>query len=170
MLSALRLRGTRPSWARSAREPQPPPPGPPAGRAHVQVPSDPPKPWLLPWPARKPLAELRGPGARTPFLALVPWGPLYRGQAGRGTRALRAGAPLGLPRCHPRERGPGPRGVPAMSQSPAFGPRRGGSPRGAAGARARRNESQDYLLMDSELGDDGCPQPPGPAYGYYPCL
>ncbi|XP_036881531.1 short transient receptor potential channel 6 isoform X2 [Manis javanica] len=57
-----------------------------------------------------------------------------------------------------------------MSQSPAFGPRRGGSPRGAAGARARRNESQDYLLMDSELGDDGCPQPPGPAYGYYPCL
>ncbi|XP_036758706.2 short transient receptor potential channel 6 isoform X3 [Manis pentadactyla] len=57
-----------------------------------------------------------------------------------------------------------------MSQSPAFGPRRGSSPRGAAGARARRNESQDYLLMDSELGDDGCPQPPGPAYGYYPCL
>uniref|UniRef100_A0A3Q2HXJ9 Transient receptor potential cation channel subfamily C member 6 n=1 Tax=Equus caballus TaxID=9796 RepID=A0A3Q2HXJ9_HORSE len=55
-----------------------------------------------------------------------------------------------------------------MNQSPAFGPRRGGSPRVAAGAGARRNESQDYLLMDSELGDDGCPQPPLPPYGYYP--
>ncbi|ELK16511.1 Short transient receptor potential channel 6 [Pteropus alecto] len=57
-----------------------------------------------------------------------------------------------------------------MNQSPAFGPRRGGSPRVVAGAGARRNESQDYLLMDSELGDDGCPQPPPPLYGYYPCL
>uniref|UniRef100_A0A2K5TYN8 Transient receptor potential cation channel subfamily C member 6 n=1 Tax=Macaca fascicularis TaxID=9541 RepID=A0A2K5TYN8_MACFA len=56
-----------------------------------------------------------------------------------------------------------------MSQSPAFGPR-GGSPRGAVGAGARRNESQDYLLMDSELGDDGCPQAPLPCYGYYPCF
>ncbi|XP_044785732.2 short transient receptor potential channel 6 isoform X6 [Bubalus bubalis] len=56
-----------------------------------------------------------------------------------------------------------------MNQSPAaFGPRRGGSPAVAAGAGARRNESQDYLLMDSELGDDA--QPPLPAYGYYPCL
>uniref|UniRef100_A0A9L0IX62 Transient receptor potential cation channel subfamily C member 6 n=1 Tax=Equus asinus TaxID=9793 RepID=A0A9L0IX62_EQUAS len=55
-----------------------------------------------------------------------------------------------------------------MNQSPAFGPRRGGSPRVPAGAGARRNESQDYLLMDSELGDDGCPQPPLPPYGYYP--
>ncbi|EAW67004.1 transient receptor potential cation channel subfamily C member 6 [Homo sapiens] len=57
-----------------------------------------------------------------------------------------------------------------MSQSPAFGPRRGSSPRGAAGAAARRNESQDYLLMDSELGEDGCPQAPLPCYGYYPCF
>uniref|UniRef100_A0AC11CIM0 Transient receptor potential cation channel subfamily C member 6 n=1 Tax=Ovis aries TaxID=9940 RepID=A0AC11CIM0_SHEEP len=56
-----------------------------------------------------------------------------------------------------------------MNQSPAaFGPRRAGSPALAAGAGARRNESQDYLLMDSELGDDA--QPPLPAYGYYPCL
>ena len=56
-----------------------------------------------------------------------------------------------------------------MNQSPAaFGPRRGASPAVAAGAGARRNESQDYLLMDSELGDDA--QPPLPAYGYYPCL
>uniref|UniRef100_A0A8D1FGI7 Transient receptor ion channel domain-containing protein n=1 Tax=Sus scrofa TaxID=9823 RepID=A0A8D1FGI7_PIG len=55
-----------------------------------------------------------------------------------------------------------------MNQSPAFGPRRGGSPRVAAGAGARRNESQDYLLMDSELGDDGYPQPPLLPYGYYP--
>uniref|UniRef100_A0A8B9XM87 Transient receptor potential cation channel subfamily C member 6 n=1 Tax=Bos mutus grunniens TaxID=30521 RepID=A0A8B9XM87_BOSMU len=56
-----------------------------------------------------------------------------------------------------------------MNQSPAaFGPRRGGSPAVVAGAGARRNESQDYLLMDSELGDDA--QPPLPAYGYYPCL
>ncbi|XP_065800226.1 short transient receptor potential channel 6 isoform X2 [Muntiacus reevesi] len=56
-----------------------------------------------------------------------------------------------------------------MNQSPAaFGPRRGGSPAVAARAGARRNESQDYLLMDSELGDDA--QPPLPAYGYYPCL
>uniref|UniRef100_A0A8C9ICS4 Transient receptor potential cation channel subfamily C member 6 n=1 Tax=Piliocolobus tephrosceles TaxID=591936 RepID=A0A8C9ICS4_9PRIM len=57
-----------------------------------------------------------------------------------------------------------------MSQSPAFGPRRGGSPRGAVGAGARCNESQDYLLMDSELGEDGCPQAPLPCYGYYPCF
>ncbi|XP_039737905.1 short transient receptor potential channel 6 isoform X4 [Pteropus medius] len=57
-----------------------------------------------------------------------------------------------------------------MNQSPAFGPRRGGSPRVVAGAGARRNESQDYLLMDSELGDDCCPQPPPPLYGYYPCF
>uniref|UniRef100_A0A7N5P2A6 Transient receptor potential cation channel subfamily C member 6 n=1 Tax=Ailuropoda melanoleuca TaxID=9646 RepID=A0A7N5P2A6_AILME len=57
-----------------------------------------------------------------------------------------------------------------MNQSPVFAPRRGGSPRRAAGAGARRNESQDYLLLDSEPGDDGCPQPPRPAYGYYPCL
>ncbi|XP_045870266.1 short transient receptor potential channel 6 isoform X2 [Meles meles] len=57
-----------------------------------------------------------------------------------------------------------------MNQSPVFAPRRGGSPRLAAGAGARRNESQDYLLLDSEPGDDGCPQPPRPAYGYYPCL
>lgn len=56
-----------------------------------------------------------------------------------------------------------------MNQSPAaFGPRRAGSPALAAGAGARRNESQDYLLMDSELGDDA--QPALPAYGYYPCL
>ncbi|XP_006887386.1 PREDICTED: short transient receptor potential channel 6 isoform X3 [Elephantulus edwardii] len=54
-----------------------------------------------------------------------------------------------------------------MSQSPAFGPRRGGSPLVVAGAGARRNDSQDYLLMDSELGDEGGPQPP---YGYYPCF
>uniref|UniRef100_A0A8C7BTP1 Transient receptor potential cation channel subfamily C member 6 n=1 Tax=Neovison vison TaxID=452646 RepID=A0A8C7BTP1_NEOVI len=51
-----------------------------------------------------------------------------------------------------------------MNQSPVFAPRRGGSPRRAAGAGARRNESQDYLLLDSEPGDDGCPQPPRPAY------
>lgn len=57
-----------------------------------------------------------------------------------------------------------------MSQSPAFGARRGGSPRVAAGAGARRNESQDYLLMDSELGDDGCWQPALPPYGYYPSM
>ncbi|XP_055128853.1 short transient receptor potential channel 6 isoform X5 [Symphalangus syndactylus] len=57
-----------------------------------------------------------------------------------------------------------------MSQSPAFGPRRGSSPRGAVGAGARRNESQDYLLMDSELGEDGCPQAPLHCYGYYPCF
>ncbi|XP_040833151.1 short transient receptor potential channel 6 isoform X4 [Ochotona curzoniae] len=53
-----------------------------------------------------------------------------------------------------------------MTQSPAFGPRRGGP--AAAGAGARRNESQDYLLLDSELGDDGCPQFPLPPYAYYP--
>ncbi|XP_003780836.1 short transient receptor potential channel 6 isoform X3 [Otolemur garnettii] len=57
-----------------------------------------------------------------------------------------------------------------MTQSPAFGPRKGGCPRAAAAAGARRNESQDYLLMDSELGDDGGPQPPLPPYGYYPSL
>lgn len=39
-----------------------------------------------------------------------------------------------------------------------------------AGAGARRNESQDYLLMDPELGDGGCSQSPLPPYGYYPCL
>nr|KAF6439385.1 transient receptor potential cation channel subfamily C member 6 [Molossus molossus] len=57
-----------------------------------------------------------------------------------------------------------------MSQSPAFGAQMGGSPRVAAGAGARRNESQDYLLMDSELGDDGCWQPGLPPYGYYPSI
>uniref|UniRef100_A0A8C0CRE1 Transient receptor potential cation channel subfamily C member 6 n=1 Tax=Balaenoptera musculus TaxID=9771 RepID=A0A8C0CRE1_BALMU len=57
-----------------------------------------------------------------------------------------------------------------MNQTSAFGPGRGGSPGVATPARARRNESQDYLLMDSELGDDGCPQPPLPPYGYYPCF
>nr|KAF6468444.1 transient receptor potential cation channel subfamily C member 6 [Rousettus aegyptiacus] len=57
-----------------------------------------------------------------------------------------------------------------MNQSPAFGPRRRGSPPVVAAAGARRNESQDYLLMDSELGDDGCPQPPPPLYRYYPCF
>ncbi|KAF6334603.1 transient receptor potential cation channel subfamily C member 6 [Rhinolophus ferrumequinum] len=57
-----------------------------------------------------------------------------------------------------------------MNQSPAFGPRRGGSSRVPAGAGAPRNESQDYLLVDSEMGDDGCPQPPLAPYGYYPCL
>ncbi|XP_033718003.1 short transient receptor potential channel 6 isoform X2 [Tursiops truncatus] len=57
-----------------------------------------------------------------------------------------------------------------MNQSSAFGPGRGGSPGVATRARARRNESQDYLLMDSEVGDDGWPQPPLPPYGYYPCF
>uniref|UniRef100_A0A8C9CBD9 Transient receptor potential cation channel subfamily C member 6 n=1 Tax=Phocoena sinus TaxID=42100 RepID=A0A8C9CBD9_PHOSS len=57
-----------------------------------------------------------------------------------------------------------------MNQSPAFGPGRGGSPGVATRARARRNESQDYLLMDSEVGDDGWPQPSLPPYGYYPCF
>uniref|UniRef100_A0A2K6SEY3 Transient receptor potential cation channel subfamily C member 6 n=1 Tax=Saimiri boliviensis boliviensis TaxID=39432 RepID=A0A2K6SEY3_SAIBB len=57
-----------------------------------------------------------------------------------------------------------------MSQSPEFGPRRGSSPRGTIRAGARRNESQDYLLMDSELGEDGCPHAPLPSYGYYPCF
>uniref|UniRef100_A0A8C0WFE7 Transient receptor ion channel domain-containing protein n=1 Tax=Castor canadensis TaxID=51338 RepID=A0A8C0WFE7_CASCN len=55
-----------------------------------------------------------------------------------------------------------------MSQSPAFGPRRGGSPGAVAGAGARRNESQDYLLLDAELGDDGGAPFPLPPYGYYP--
>uniref|UniRef100_A0ABK0LC71 Transient receptor potential cation channel, subfamily C, member 6 n=1 Tax=Rattus norvegicus TaxID=10116 RepID=A0ABK0LC71_RAT len=54
-----------------------------------------------------------------------------------------------------------------MSQSPGFVTRRGGSPKAAPGAGARRNESQDYLLMD-ELGDDGYPQLQQPPYGYYP--
>ncbi|XP_004415252.1 PREDICTED: short transient receptor potential channel 6 isoform X5 [Odobenus rosmarus divergens] len=57
-----------------------------------------------------------------------------------------------------------------MNESPVFATRRGGSPRGVVGASARRNESQDYLLLDSEPGDDCCPQPPRPAYGYYSCL
>uniref|UniRef100_UPI0030F3B0C0 short transient receptor potential channel 6 isoform 5 n=1 Tax=Mus musculus TaxID=10090 RepID=UPI0030F3B0C0 len=54
-----------------------------------------------------------------------------------------------------------------MSQSPRFVTRRGGSLKAAPGAGTRRNESQDYLLMD-ELGDDGYPQLPLPPYGYYP--
>lgn len=56
-----------------------------------------------------------------------------------------------------------------MNQSPGFVARRGGSPLVAPGAGARRNESQDYLLMD-ELGDNSCPQLPLPPYGYYPSL
>uniref|UniRef100_A0A8C6HTC6 Transient receptor potential cation channel, subfamily C, member 6 n=1 Tax=Mus spicilegus TaxID=10103 RepID=A0A8C6HTC6_MUSSI len=54
-----------------------------------------------------------------------------------------------------------------MSQSPRFVTRRGGSLKAAPVAGTRRNESQDYLLMD-ELGDDGYPQLPLPPYGYYP--
>lgn len=57
-----------------------------------------------------------------------------------------------------------------MTQSPAFGARRDGPARLAAAAGARRNESQDYLLLDSDLGDDGCPQPAPPLCGYYPGL
>lgn len=57
-----------------------------------------------------------------------------------------------------------------MSQSPAFGARQGCSSPVAAGAGARRNDSQDYLLMDSEPGDDGGWQPALPPYGYYPSL
>lgn len=54
-----------------------------------------------------------------------------------------------------------------MNPSPPFGARTAGSPRGAAaGAGARRNESQDYLLLDSELGEDGCAQPPLPPRFY----
>lgn len=88
--------------------------------------------------------------------------------AGDGDPAHRV--PLEPPRCLPQDRDLGQSGVPAMDQSPAFGPRSGGPPQVVAGAGARRNESQDYLLMDSELGDDGCPQPPPPLYRYYPCL
>lgn len=88
--------------------------------------------------------------------------------AGDGDPAHRV--PLELPRCIPQDWDLGQSGVPAMNQSPAFGPRRSGSPPVVAAAGARRNESQDYLLMDSELGDDGCPQPPPPLYRYYPCL
>ncbi|XP_011240662.2 short transient receptor potential channel 6 isoform X4 [Mus musculus] len=68
---------------------------------------------------------------------------------------------------HPRKQGCRPARHCAMSQSPRFVTRRGGSLKAAPGAGTRRNESQDYLLMD-ELGDDGYPQLPLPPYGYYP--
>lgn len=55
-----------------------------------------------------------------------------------------------------------------MNPSPPFGARTGGSPRFAAGAGARRNDSQDHLLLDAELGEEGCAQPPLPPYGHYP--
>ncbi|XP_032298080.1 short transient receptor potential channel 6 isoform X2 [Coturnix japonica] len=47
-----------------------------------------------------------------------------------------------------------------MSQTQPYGPRNGGSP--AAGAR--RNDSQDYLLLDAEPSDDSALPP----YAFYP--
>ncbi|XP_045433618.1 short transient receptor potential channel 6 isoform X3 [Pipistrellus kuhlii] len=52
-----------------------------------------------------------------------------------------------------------------MDPSPPFGARTAGSPRVVARAGARRNESQDYLLLDAEPGEDGCAQPSLP-----PCV
>ncbi|XP_047734760.1 short transient receptor potential channel 6 isoform X2 [Prionailurus viverrinus] len=56
-----------------------------------------------------------------------------------------------------------------MNQSPAFAPRRAGSPRRAAGVGARRQESRDYLLLDAGPGDGGGAQPPRPEPGYHRC-
>ncbi|XP_043851591.1 short transient receptor potential channel 6 isoform X2 [Dromiciops gliroides] len=55
-----------------------------------------------------------------------------------------------------------------MSQNSPYGPRRVCTP----GTGARRNESQDYLLIDSELCEDNSLQQPSalPPYGYYPCI
>ncbi|XP_040316772.1 short transient receptor potential channel 6 isoform X2 [Herpailurus yagouaroundi] len=56
-----------------------------------------------------------------------------------------------------------------MNRSPAFAPRRAGSPRRAAGVGARRQESRDYLLLDAGPGDGGEAQPPRPEPGYHRC-
>ncbi|XP_053756573.1 short transient receptor potential channel 6 isoform X4 [Panthera pardus] len=56
-----------------------------------------------------------------------------------------------------------------MNRSPAFAPRRAGSPRRAAGVGARRQESRDYLLLDAGPGDGGGAQPPRPEPGYHHC-
>uniref|UniRef100_A0A8C9D991 Transient receptor potential cation channel subfamily C member 6 n=1 Tax=Panthera leo TaxID=9689 RepID=A0A8C9D991_PANLE len=56
-----------------------------------------------------------------------------------------------------------------MNRSPAFAPRRAGSPRRAAGVGARRQESRDYLLLDAGPGDGGGAQPPRPEPGYHRC-
>ncbi|XP_074072642.1 short transient receptor potential channel 6-like [Macrotis lagotis] len=55
-----------------------------------------------------------------------------------------------------------------MSQNSPYGPRRVCAP----GTGTRRNESQDYLLIDSELCEDNSLQQPSalPPYGYYPCI
>ncbi|XP_044522182.1 short transient receptor potential channel 6 [Gracilinanus agilis] len=55
-----------------------------------------------------------------------------------------------------------------MNQGSPYGPRRVCTP----GTGARRNESQDYLLIDSELCEDNSLQQPTalPPYGYYPCI
>lgn len=54
------------------------------------------------------------------------------------------------PRAQPRD---------TMSQTQPYGPRNGGSP--AAGAR--RNDSQDYLLLDAEPSEDSALPP----YAFY---
>uniref|UniRef100_A0A667HXR1 Transient receptor potential cation channel subfamily C member 6 n=1 Tax=Lynx canadensis TaxID=61383 RepID=A0A667HXR1_LYNCA len=56
-----------------------------------------------------------------------------------------------------------------MNRSPAFAPRRAGSPRRAAGVGARRQESRDYLLLDAGPGDGGGAEPPRPEPGYHRC-
>lgn len=130
--------------------PAPSPRGPLTRRAGLGPPGTP--EWRLrPGPAWERLAELGAAGVRSPHLR---WGP------GRAARRAFPGSPAPA----------GQAGARAMNQGRGFAPGRGGSPRRAAGAGARRNQSQDYLLLDSELGDDGGPQPPRPAYGYYPCL
>lgn len=48
----------------------------------------------------------------------------------------------------------------AMSQAQPYAPRKGGSP----GTGARRNDSQDYLLLDAEPGEDSALPP----YAFYP--
>lgn len=80
-------------------------------------------------------------------------------------RASRSAAPRPVPRCFrgalrrpPRVRAPQPRDT--MSQAQPYAPRKSSSP--AAGAR--RNDSQDYLLLDAEPCEEGALPP----YAFYP--
>ncbi|XP_026907740.2 short transient receptor potential channel 6 isoform X3 [Acinonyx jubatus] len=120
-------------------------------------------PHLPPHTAGPPLRPRSGRGPRCAPSADSP--PGRPGAAGGARSRAARTPPLHLVPAAPRPAGPGP----AMNRSPAFAPRRAGSPRRAAGVGARRQESRDYLLLDAGPGDGGEAQPPRPEPGYHRC-
>ncbi|XP_078288776.1 short transient receptor potential channel 6 isoform X2 [Panthera onca] len=129
-----------------------------SGPAPASARSAPPPP-----PAGPPLRPRSGRGPRCAPSADSP--PGRPGAAGGARSRAARTPPLHLVPAAPQPAGPGP----AMNRSPAFAPRRAGSPRRAAGVGARRQESRDYLLLDAGPGDGGGAQPPRPEPGYHRC-